>query len=117
MSDGLGTFAEVEFLVPVPKPRAQLSARDAFRYLVLFGTLYVAAYQFGDLLFQFVNLAIPDQLANPTSKGCPALDTMAMAIEPAVHVVPLNPIPLGSLPTDILITFMDVHSVLPILFL
>ncbi len=64
VSDGLGTFAEVEFLVPVPKPRAQLSARDAFRYLVLFGTLYVAAYQFGDLLFQFVNLAIPDQLAN-----------------------------------------------------
>jgi hypothetical protein len=63
VADGLSSFADVDFLVPVPKPRAQLSARDAFRYLVMFGTLYVAAFQFGQLLFQFVNLAIADELA------------------------------------------------------
>lgn len=61
VKDGLGSFAEVDFPIPVPKPRAQLSARDAFRYLVMFGTLYVAAIQLGQLLFQFVNLAFPEE--------------------------------------------------------
>jgi hypothetical protein len=62
IGDGLGFFADVPFAVPVPKPRAYLSARDAFFYLLLFGTLYVSAYQFGSLLFHFINLAFPDGL-------------------------------------------------------
>lgn len=60
--DALGAFAEVDFVVPVPRPKAQLSARDAFVYLVTFGALYLSAWQFGNLLFQFVNLAFPDEL-------------------------------------------------------
>lgn len=60
--DALGAFAEVEFVVPVPRPKAQLSARDAFVYLVTFGALYLSAWQFGNLLFQFVNLAFPSEL-------------------------------------------------------
>jgi Domain of unknown function (DUF5671) len=62
IGDGLGFFSEVPFTVPVPRPRAYLSARDAFFYLLLFGTLYVSAYQFGSLLFNFINLAFPDQI-------------------------------------------------------
>jgi hypothetical protein len=60
--DGLERFADVDFPVPVPKPRAQLSARDAFLYLLMFGTLYVCAIQLGNLLFDFINLAFPDTL-------------------------------------------------------
>lgn len=41
---GLRFFADVPFTIPVPKPRAQLSARDAFLYLLMFGALYVSAY-------------------------------------------------------------------------
>ena len=41
ISDGMRFFADVPFSVPVPRPRAQLSARDAFLYLLMFGTLYV----------------------------------------------------------------------------
>jgi len=63
IADGLGAFAEHDFVVPVPRPRAQLSARDAFSYLVLFAALYVAAFQLGQLLFQFVNLAVVDELS------------------------------------------------------
>lgn len=63
VADGLGAYADTDFLVPVPRPRAQLSARDAFRYLVVFASLYVAAYQLGQLLFQFVNLAVLDELS------------------------------------------------------
>jgi hypothetical protein len=58
--DGLRLFAEVSFTVPVPRPRAQLSARDAFLYLLLFGTLYVCAYQLGSLLFSLINLGLPN---------------------------------------------------------
>ncbi|MGD8340835.1 MAG: DUF5671 domain-containing protein [Gammaproteobacteria bacterium] len=63
ISDGMRFFANVPFDVPVPRPRAQLSARDAFVYLLMFGTLYVSAFQFGNLLFDFINLALPEGLA------------------------------------------------------
>ena len=62
VADALAEYASVEFVVPVPRPRAQVSARDAFVYLVLFGTLYMSGFYLGDLLFQFVNLALPDTL-------------------------------------------------------
>jgi len=62
ITDGLQHFADIEFLVPVPRPKSHVSARDAFLYLVMFGTLYVSAYQLGNLIFQFINLAIPDDL-------------------------------------------------------
>src|SRR5690606_23412358 len=61
--DGLGRFADIDFVVPVPQPRAELSARDAFVYLVMFSTLYFSAYQLGNLLFQLIHLAFPDELA------------------------------------------------------
>lgn len=59
---GLRHYADVAFVVPVPQPRAELSARDAFVYLLMFATLYMSAYQLGNLLFQFINTAFPDAL-------------------------------------------------------
>ncbi len=56
----LGAYADVPFPVPVPKPRASLSAREAFLYLVLFSTLYFAAFNLGSLLFSLIELALPD---------------------------------------------------------
>ena len=58
----LRSFAAVDFPIAVPRPRSSLSAREAFQYLVLFGTLYLSAYSLGSLLFQFINLAFPDPL-------------------------------------------------------
>ncbi len=60
----LGRFATIEFPVPVPRPRPSLSARDAFQYLVLFGTLYVCAYSLGLLIYQLINMALPDPAWN-----------------------------------------------------
>ena len=60
--DALAAYADVDFPVPVPHPRPQVSARDAFMYLVMFGMLYLTAYHFGLLLFQFINLGFPDPL-------------------------------------------------------
>ena len=61
ISDGLAHYSDVTFLVPVPRPRAQLSARDAFWYLLMFGTLYLSAYNLGDLLFTFINTRFPNE--------------------------------------------------------
>jgi hypothetical protein len=56
----LAAYADIDFVVPVPKPRASLSAREAFLYLVLFASLYVAAWHLGSLLFDLLNRALPD---------------------------------------------------------
>jgi len=60
---GLAAFADTDFPLPVPRPKPYLSAREAFIYLVLFSTLYVSAYQLGDLLFELINRAFPDPAA------------------------------------------------------
>jgi len=62
IADGLRSIADVDFVIPVPTPKPQLLARDAFLYLVMFGALYVSGFHFGALLFQFIYLAFPDQL-------------------------------------------------------
>lgn len=56
----LDDFAEVDFPVPVPKPKPLLRAREAFFYLLLFTTLYISAFNFGKLLFVFIERAFPD---------------------------------------------------------
>jgi hypothetical protein len=61
----MGEFADVQFPVPVPRPKPYLSAREAFVYLVLFSTLYVSAFSLGNLLFQLINRAFPDPSIDP----------------------------------------------------
>lgn len=56
----LAAYADVSFPVPVPRPRPYLSAREAFLYLLLFATLYVAAWNLGSLLFDLITQAFPD---------------------------------------------------------
>lgn len=60
IADGLRYFADVDFAVPVPRPKAQLSARDAFMYLLMFGMLYVSTFSLGNLLFDLINLGFPE---------------------------------------------------------
>lgn len=60
----LNSFADVTFVVPVPRPRPYLSAREVFVYLVMFTSLYVSAWHLGSLLFDFINRALPDSLDN-----------------------------------------------------
>ena len=62
IADGLRSFADVDFIVPVPTPKPQLLARDAFLYLVMFTALYVSGFNLGALLFQFIDLAFADRL-------------------------------------------------------
>src|SRR5215468_7884155 len=56
----LAAYVDVEFPVPVPRARPNLSAREAFLYLVLFGTLFISALSLGSLLFDLINVRFPD---------------------------------------------------------
>ena len=56
----LAAFAEIDYPVPVPRPKPYLSAKEAFWYLVLFTSLYLTALYLGILLSEFINLAFPD---------------------------------------------------------
>ncbi len=60
VESALDAFADVEFSIPVPRPKVYLSARDAFLYLALFSTLYTSAISLGSLLYEFINRAFPD---------------------------------------------------------
>jgi hypothetical protein len=46
VSGALAAFAAVDF----PRPRPSLSAQEAFKYLLLFTTLYIVAVNLGSLL-------------------------------------------------------------------
>ncbi len=56
----LDGWADVDFPLPVPRPRASLSAREAFVYLLLFSTLYFFSWNLGSLLFKLIEHALPD---------------------------------------------------------
>ena len=61
----LGGFSDVEFPIPVPRPKPYVSAREAFVYLVLFSTLYASAISLGTLIFQLIDRVLPDPSADP----------------------------------------------------
>lgn len=58
----LDAYAPSDLAMAVPRPRAYVSAREAFLYLVLFILLGVVAWNLGALLFCLIDTAIADEL-------------------------------------------------------
>jgi hypothetical protein len=88
VKSALGGFAEIDFPIPVPRPKPYLSAREAFVYLVLFSTLYVSAYNFGSLLFQFINRAFPDP-ADPQWVGRSIRESIRWSVSSLIVAFPV----------------------------
>ena len=88
----LGAFADVDFALPVPRPRPALTARNSFLYLTLFTTLYISAYNLGSLLFQLINTAFPD---SATSMGPVVADVMRWSIASLIVAAPIFSTSLG----------------------
>ena len=85
----LAAFAEVSFPIPVPKPKPYLAAREAFLYLLSFITLYISAFSFGALLFQFIDRWFPD--ASRVFYGQDiSLSSLRMAIASLIIAFPLH---------------------------
>lgn len=59
VSDALAGFADVTFTIPVPKPRSNTDAREAFLYGLLFLALAFSAFHLGALIFAFIDEAFP----------------------------------------------------------
>ena len=59
ISSALDVFSDTDFVLPVPRPKPQMSSRDAFLYVVMFGTLYISAFNLGSMIFDFLNLLLP----------------------------------------------------------
>jgi MFS family permease len=62
--DALNGFADVEYPIPVPRPKPYVSAREAFLYLVLFTALFTVAINFGNLAFTLIDQWLPDPAAD-----------------------------------------------------
>lgn len=60
--DALGQFADIAFPVPVPRPRAYGSAREAFLYIVYFSLLGMVAGHVGGLAFAWIEYSFADAL-------------------------------------------------------
>ena len=60
-------FAEIDFPLPIPRPQPYLSAREAFLYLLLFTTLFMAAFNLGRILFELIERWLPDPAASDFS--------------------------------------------------
>jgi hypothetical protein len=58
----LNGYAVTDLGMAVPRPKAYVSAREAFLYLVLFILLGVVAWNLGSLLFALIDTAIADEL-------------------------------------------------------
>ena len=63
LTTAFSSYAEIDFPVPVPRPKPYLQAREAFLYLVSFISLYVPAFSLITLIFGFIDKAFPDPLS------------------------------------------------------
>ncbi len=85
----LAAFADVDFPIPVPRPRPYLDARDAFLYLVLFSTLYICVFNFGSLIFEFINRWFPDPAFNNPVAGHYSEISMRWSIASLIVATPV----------------------------
>ena len=85
----VGGFADVEFPVPVPRPKPYLSAREAFMYVVLFSMLYVSTFNLGSLIFDFINQAFPDLAMRAYANSGYVRESMRWSISSLIVAFPL----------------------------
>lgn len=85
----LAAFVDVDFPVPVPRARPSLSAREAFIYLVLFGTLYTSAFYLGGLIFDMINLRFPDPAQESENYSTYIRESMRWSISSLIVAFPV----------------------------
>ena len=88
IAKAMNSFADIDFAVPIPKPKPYLAAREAFLYLLSFITLYISAFSFGALLFQFIDRWFPDP--SRLAYGDVSFSSLRMAIASLIIAFPLH---------------------------
>ena len=59
IKSSLEAFVETGLPLPVPRKRVSSSPKEAFLFLMLFAALYTAAFALGSILFDLINLFLP----------------------------------------------------------
>ena len=88
INKALDEFADIDFALPVPRPRLHLTARDAFAYAVLFTALAVTASFLVSLVHALLDLWLPD-VGDPAYRGRYAITQVRWAIATLVVSVPI----------------------------
>lgn len=76
----LRSYLETDFPLPVPRRKPYLSAREAFFCLVMFLALYLSAFSFGNLLYVFIERALPDRQLRFYSGGTESIRAATAAL-------------------------------------
>ncbi len=69
IDSALSAFADIDFAVPVPRPRRYGSAREAFLYIVYFSLLGMIAGNTGGLAFAWIDHQFADRLSSYSYGG------------------------------------------------
>ncbi|MEJ2108491.1 MAG: DUF5671 domain-containing protein, partial [Acidobacteriota bacterium] len=56
----LDAFVDSDLPMPVPRKRVSGSAKEAFLFLMLFSAMYTTVFALGAVLFDLINLFLPD---------------------------------------------------------
>lgn len=65
VSEALDAWSDSDFSPPVPRPRAYVSAREAFFYGLMFSALAMTAWHLTSLSFELIDRWIPDLAEKP----------------------------------------------------
>jgi hypothetical protein len=88
IASALAAYTDIPFAIPVPKRKPYASAQEAFMYLLLFLTLYVSAISLGTLLFQLINMWLPDALTDMYS-GTSRLNALRQSAAALIIAYPI----------------------------
>ena len=81
----LEAFAETDLPLPVPRKRVSGSPKEAFLFLVMFSTLYTAAFALGSMLFDLINLTLPQ----PAETAWVSVQSLRFGIASVVVAFPI----------------------------
>ncbi len=81
----LDAFVETDLPLPVPRKRVSSSPKDAFLFLMLFSTLYTAAFALGSVMFDLINLFLPQ----PGEQAISSIMSLRYGIASAVVSFPI----------------------------
>lgn len=85
----LNAYQSTDYPLPIPRPRAQLSAREAFIYLLLYTSLLICAVQFGHLVFELIDRSFPDTAAQAEYWRNSGGESIRFAISSLIIAFPL----------------------------
>jgi len=81
----LDAFVESDLPLPVPRKRVSSLPKDAFLFLMLFSTLYTAAFALGSMMFDLINLHLPQ----PGETAYPTIVSLRYGLASAVVSFPI----------------------------